>query len=341
MTADRHVPGGLPDLQALHVAAVVMEMGGMSAAALRLGVTQSAVSQAVKRAEAQLGVALLHRDQRPVMPTEAGHRLAAHMAEIGRRVDHAIADMRAAAGRPGRQDLRLGMVDSFASVVGPTLIRELMASGLAARVTAHSGLAQAHGEALAQHRIDAAITSDPPDGLDDLARVTLYREPFLLVAPKAQADRLRQGSLRDILRLQPLIRYSARSHMGRQVETHLRRVGIEHPHRLSFDTSDALIAMVAGGVGVAITTPLCLRQAATHGGEVQILPLPGPGFSRTLTLVTRRREAPVGLQIGQSARAILRRRTLPPLLAELPWLAATAAWMVPEEAEAQDGGPEA
>ncbi|QYK41986.1 MAG: LysR family transcriptional regulator [Paracoccaceae bacterium] len=322
---------GLPDLHALHVAAVVMEMGGMSAAAARLGVTQSAVSQAVKRAEAQIGAALLHRDQRPITPTEAGRRLAAHMAEIRQKVARAIEDMRTVAGRPERHDLRLGMVDSFASTVGPTLIRALMAAALAGRVTAHSGLSQAQLDALRQHRIDAAVTSDAPDRNDDLSGIALYREPFLMVAPRAQADRLRGLALRDILRVNPLIRYGSPSHMGRQIEEHLRRLGIAHPRHLAFDTSDALVAMVAGGVGVAITTPLCLRQAAVHLPHIAILPMPGPGFSRTLTLMTRRCDGQgISRRIAEAARGIIARCTMPQLVAEVPWLAPDLARMLPD-----------
>lgn len=327
----------LPDLHALHVAAVVMDSGGMSAAAARLGVTQSAVSQAVKRAETQLGVALLHRKPRPIAPTEAGLRLARHMADISQRLDRAIEDMRSSAGRPERRELRLGMVDSFASTVGPNLIRSLMASALAARVMAHSGLSRAQVDALVQHRIDAAVTSDASERHQDICRHPIYREPFLLVAPLAQAPRLRGLSLHDILRAHPLIRYGAPSHMGRQIEEHLSRLGIAQPLQLSFDTSDALMAMVAGGVGVAITTPLCLQQAAVHQSQLAVLPLPGPGFSRMLTVMTRRQDGPqIGRRIAEATREILRGRTLPQLRAKLPWLKPGAGWMVPD---APDGDP--
>lgn len=52
---------------------------------------------------------------------------------------------------------------------------------------------------------------------------------------------------------------------------------------LEFDTSDALAARVATGVGVAITPPLCLHQGAACIENVELMPLLGPGFSRELT----------------------------------------------------------
>ncbi|WP_245423057.1 LysR family transcriptional regulator [Neorhizobium huautlense] len=99
----------LPDLHALEIAATVIEAGSMSAAAAQLGMTQSAVSQAMKRAEAQVEVTLMHRDRRPLVPTEAGRVLVAHISEIAIRAERAIEEVRATALRPERQDLRLGV----------------------------------------------------------------------------------------------------------------------------------------------------------------------------------------------------------------------------------------
>jgi DNA-binding transcriptional LysR family regulator len=311
----------LPDLHALEIAATVIEQGSMSAAAALLAMTQSAVSQAMKRAEAQVDVTLVHRDRRPLVPTEAGRVLVAHVREIVLRAERAIEEVRATALRPERQDLRLGMVDTFASVVGPALIRDLMEGAIALRVTAFSGLTHAHTEALMRHEIDAAITSDPMEELNELMRFPLYREPFVLVAPVAWGDTLRNRPLRDVLFEHRLIRYSARSHMGSQVERHLRRLRIEHPQVLSFDTSDSLLAMVAGGVGVAITTPLCLVQGAIHRPSLAVLPLPSPGFSRELTLVTRRGEFDtLGPRVAEAARGMLRKYTLPQIIAQIAWI---------------------
>jgi DNA-binding transcriptional LysR family regulator len=201
------------------------------------------------------------------------------------------------------------------------LIRDLMEGAIALRVAAFSGLAHDHAQALMRHEIDAAITSDPMEELDDLVRFPLFREPFLLVAPVAWEDTLRNRPLRDVLFERRLIRYSARSHMGMQVERHLQRLRIEHAQVLSFDTSDSLLAMVAGGVGVAIATPLCLLQGGIHVPALSVLPLPSPGFSRELTLVTRRGELDtLGPRIAGAARGMLERYTLPQIIGHIPWL---------------------
>lgn len=78
-----------PDLNALSVFTIVAEERNFRAAADRLGVTRSAVSQTIRRLEEDLGIALVRRTTRSVSLTEAGERLH-------REVAPAIANMRAA-----------------------------------------------------------------------------------------------------------------------------------------------------------------------------------------------------------------------------------------------------
>ena len=110
-----------PDLNALAVFALVAEERSFRAAADRLGVTRSAVSQVIRRLEETMGIALVQRTTRSVSLTEAG-------AQLFTQVAPAIADMHAAVeetgslrGRP-RGQLRLA-VSSIAErfLAGPFL----------------------------------------------------------------------------------------------------------------------------------------------------------------------------------------------------------------------------
>lgn len=77
------------DLNALAVFSVIAEEESFRRAADRLGVTRSAVSQSLRRLEAELGVALMRRTTRSMSLTEEGVRLRDEIAP-------AIAEMRAA-----------------------------------------------------------------------------------------------------------------------------------------------------------------------------------------------------------------------------------------------------
>ena len=57
-------------LRQLETLIAITETGGFGAAAMRLGVTQSAVSMQIKALEAELGVMLFDRAHRPPLPTE-------------------------------------------------------------------------------------------------------------------------------------------------------------------------------------------------------------------------------------------------------------------------------
>ncbi|WP_202870668.1 LysR family transcriptional regulator [Kribbella sp. VKM Ac-2571] len=86
------------DPHLLRTFVTVAECGSFSAAASRLGYTQSAVSQHIATLESDLGTPLLRR--RPVVPTPAGERLLEHAGPILLRLDAARADVRRTVADP-------------------------------------------------------------------------------------------------------------------------------------------------------------------------------------------------------------------------------------------------
>ncbi len=69
------------DSDALECLAAIVEEGGFERAAVRLSVTQSAVSQRLRALEAQVGTVLLVRS-RPIKPTSAGRLLIKHAMQM-------------------------------------------------------------------------------------------------------------------------------------------------------------------------------------------------------------------------------------------------------------------
>jgi len=195
-----------------------------------------------------------------------------------------------------------------------------MTGEVALSLSVWSGLAHSHAEALVHRTIDAAITCDAMDDLYDVERFPFYREPNLLVVPRGMEAEFAGLDLREILARHRLVRYSERSYAGAQVERHLSRLGIRPPRAFEFDTSDSLVAMVATGMGVAITTPLCLLQGLAHAGQVSALPLPGPGFFRELLLVTRRGDlSSLAPRIAEMARTSITMQAMPRIRTLVPW----------------------
>ena len=63
------------DLADMTAFVAIANLLSFRAAAMRLGVTPSALSHTMRQLEARLGVRLLHRTTRSVSPTDAGLRL--------------------------------------------------------------------------------------------------------------------------------------------------------------------------------------------------------------------------------------------------------------------------
>jgi DNA-binding transcriptional LysR family regulator len=109
------------DLNLVAVFIAVADAKSFRGAADRLGVTRSAVSQAIRRMEDQLGVALVQRTTRSVSLTEAGLRLHQRVAPALAEVEQAINGARDRDAQPTGQ-LRLA-VSSIAErfICGPLL----------------------------------------------------------------------------------------------------------------------------------------------------------------------------------------------------------------------------
>jgi DNA-binding transcriptional LysR family regulator len=109
------------DLDGMPIFVAVAEAKGFRAAGERLGVSGSAVSQALRRLEERLGVALVQRTTRSVRLTEAGERLYASVRPALDELRAAVQAVGELADQP-RGTLRL-LVASAAEIFlgGPTL----------------------------------------------------------------------------------------------------------------------------------------------------------------------------------------------------------------------------
>jgi len=162
-----------PDFNVLATFALVAEERSFRAAADRLGVTRSAVSQAVRRLEESLGIALVLRTTRSVSLTEAGERLHAVIAP-------AIADMHAAIDGAGTLHER------------PRGLLRLAVSSIAERFLSGRFLA-GFVEAYPEVRLDITVTDEEFDivaeGYDAGVRLGEVIEQDMIAVPVAGDER--------------------------------------------------------------------------------------------------------------------------------------------------------
>src|SRR4051812_21281190 len=124
-------------------------------AAERLYVAQPAVSEQIRKLEAELGVQLFERSNRHVAMTEAGRALLDEGRRVLERAEAAIRAAREAKERAGAA-LRIGYVPDLMPAAVPRALRRL-ARGGDVDVRLKTGSASALIDAVRERELDVAV----------------------------------------------------------------------------------------------------------------------------------------------------------------------------------------
>jgi DNA-binding transcriptional LysR family regulator len=306
------------DLHGLEIFLAVCETGAMAAAARLLDMTQPAVSQTIAELELRSGVLLFDRTVRPLGLTPAGwllrQRASALMSEALQ-----IAPMLRETRKGKLPLVRIGLVDSLSRSLTAELASFLMKH--AEQNAILSGLTAFHASALIARQLDMILGVDDLVDIDGLERWPLLEEPYVILWQKKLASAFPEPQLTQLAAEAPLIRFSARSKTGTEIDAHLRRLRLDIPRRQEFDTPSAVASAVAAGLGWAITTVLCVIEAGVPLDEMAIAPLPAPALRRHLTLVARNAElGPLPREVATLAVETLRKKCRPFIALHCPWM---------------------
>src|SRR5579875_3893341 len=115
------------NLNRLRVLREVVSTGSFSAAAESLAYTQSAISQAIARLEAETGATLVVRGRPAVRPTAAGATLVEHAEAIFAQVQAAEDELAAVLGLRGGR-LRVASFPSAGATLMPLAVAAFRAS---------------------------------------------------------------------------------------------------------------------------------------------------------------------------------------------------------------------
>lgn len=111
----------LVQLAQLELFVAVVETGGITTAGQSLGVSQPSASRSMRALEAELGIALLERDGRSVVPTAAGTCAYESIAGMLKTWQQLQVELRRIGGRPTR--ITLAVPFGTARVLIPVLVR--------------------------------------------------------------------------------------------------------------------------------------------------------------------------------------------------------------------------
>ena len=259
-------------LDDLRVFVAACELGSLSAVSRRLGTSQPAVSQHVRRLERELDTVLLERGRHGVSPTAAGRVLVAAAADALGALD---------AGRRELDHLRRGESGTLRVATGGTTLRHFMMRPLAAFRAEHAGVrfdyvsAMSSGQCLDAVRRDQAdigfVTIGDDRALDHRPAV---RSPWALVVavddPLASLGRPRPADLRSVRPVGMPARATSRA----QLEGQLAAQGIRLELSATVDDWDTAIGLVELGVGPSIVPALWVHDLASRP-RVRALPVEG------------------------------------------------------------------
>ncbi|WP_405151902.1 LysR family transcriptional regulator [Sphaerisporangium sp. NBC_01403] len=259
-------------LDDLRVFIAVYETGNLSTVARALDRTQSAVSQHVKRLERETGLALIERQPRGVVPTQAGRIL--YQAALG-----GIASLDTALRRLG--ELRDGLGGAVKITTGGVTVRHFMAGAISAFRHHHPDVSLEFRSAHSARRCVELLHS----GQVDLAWITLGRPlpgiqqrpvvelPWVLVVhagdPLADKDAIHPGDLGAIR----YIAHPENSASRHRLEENFVRLGFAPPAPVGVADWDTAILLAELGVGHAIV-PALPRLPLSPDSPVRAVPIP-------------------------------------------------------------------
>jgi DNA-binding transcriptional LysR family regulator len=237
------------ELQQLHYFRAVARLEHVTRAADELAMTQPALSRAIARLEAELGVPLFERVGRTVRLTRYGavflHRAERALAELGEG-RRELADM--AGGERGT--IALGFLRSFGAELVPRLVKRFAAR--------HSGVqfifSQSNRTGLVQQvesgEIDLCITSGPPP--PRLAWQPLFdQEMVLIVAREHRLAHRRSVRMRELAG-DRFVSFKPGHALRELIDDLCRAAGFVPTIGFEGDESSSVRGFVAAGFGVGI-----------------------------------------------------------------------------------------
>ncbi|MDN3028089.1 LysR substrate-binding domain-containing protein [Streptomyces sp. S.PB5] len=271
----------LPQLQYFVVAA---DCGSVSAAAIRLHASQSAVSSAILRLERQLQIQLFIRHHaRGIVLTESGRRLVADARAILRSVMDLQERSRSLQGVPVGET-EIACFTPLASFVLPPihqLVRERY-PGLMLNVREVDGTAAA--ESVRDGLCELALTFDSARTSQGVRFIPLSRlRPYALVAPDDPLAAVGQASLGELCE-RPLIILDYGDGAG-FVRGLISSQHLNPPRTTTTSTFETMRGLVAAGVGFGIVNQPAGTRLLHEGvalAQVEIvdrLPMPAIGVA--------------------------------------------------------------
>ncbi|MCX6853939.1 MAG: LysR family transcriptional regulator [Verrucomicrobia bacterium] len=239
------------ELRPLRSFIAAAEDGNISRAALRLGMTQPALSRQIKGLEEEMGVALLERGAHSFSLTPAGDLLLREGRVLLEKAEQIEQRVRASAKA---QVLRVGYSPSLTAGILAPAMESFTQLHPRARVELSDLSSQEMIEALQKGALDVIVTATPLKELPDILWSTVQQQAWRVAVPRQHALMQKQTLTPADMHEQKLVVYSQRDYPDywNVITTWFKQQKINAKIASECDGVTSLISAVEAGLGVAM-----------------------------------------------------------------------------------------
>ncbi len=239
------------EIRQLRAFIAIAELGTFTAGALRVHVTQAAISMQIRQLENELGAKLFIRAPRRVMLTEAGEQLLHRARQILRDHDAALDEIAELAGAE-RGRLRIGSASAMVTTdVLPKLLNEVRNQHARAEITVASGTSEALVEQILAGELDVAFVSLPVEARG-INTERLIQDHLVAIASPRHALAKQRTVSAYTLAGEKLILGERGGNTRRLIDQFFEQAGVTLQVTMELSRQAAIRRMVEADMGVGI-----------------------------------------------------------------------------------------
>jgi len=256
------------EIRQLRAFIAIAELGTFTAGALRVHVTQAAISMQIRQLENELGAKLFIRAPRRVILTEAGEQLLHRARQILRDHDAAIDEIAELAGAE-RGRLRIGSASAMvATDVLPKLLKEMRRQHKSAEVTVVSGTSEALVQQILGGELDVAFVSLPVEARG-ISTERLSQDQLVAIASPRHRFAKQRTISAYTLAGEKLILGERGGNTRRLIDQFFAQQGVALHVSMELSRQAAIRRMVEEDMGVGVVPLQTVSEAVAKGKLVR------------------------------------------------------------------------
>ena len=252
------------EIRQLRAFVAIAESGTFTAGALRVHVTQAAISMQIRQLESEIGARVFVRAPRHVILTEAGEQLLRRARHILREHDAALDEIAELAGAE-RGRLRIGSASAMVLTDQlPSILKELRKQHPAAEISVTSGTSEVLVDQILAGEVDIAFVSLPVD-VRGIKTERLSEDQLVAIAsPRHKLSKQKTISAYTLAG-ERLILGERGGNTRRLIDQFFAQAGVSLRVAMELSRQQAIKRMVEEDMGVGIVPLQSVREEVEKG----------------------------------------------------------------------------